>query len=181
MTRDDEYSKRKNMERMRQNIIKWWNVKDDGIKNFIGSLELEDPLYGCPVYASHKETVAEELPEMDSTDNPDSRDPVSQSVENDSLQIINVKDEEAVRIANEIYARLQREAESDAKRKEDEIAAAKKAYENDANYNATTNSYSGLYGQTPMNEEEKKAYDAIMAQNSNNSRNSSSLFQNQYH
>lgn len=161
---------------MSQNIIKWWNVKDSGTKNYIGSAELEDPLYGCHVYSAHQGNVTDELLKMDHLDDLDYRDPLSNSLDDPSNEP-NEKDSEAIRIANEIYERLQREAEADAQEKEAEIEAAKKANEEDAAFNASTGSYSGLYGQKPMSDDEKDAYAAIMAQNNNTAASASALFQ----
>lgn len=176
MANDDEYMKKRTRERMSQNIIKWWNVKDLGTKNYIGSPELEDPLYGCPVYAPHEESISEEILKMDHIEEADYRDPISNAPETSTAT--SEQDDEAIRIANEIYERLQREAEADAQKKEDEIAAAKKAQEDDSAFNASTGSYSGLYGQTPMSDSEKDAFAAIMAQNGNISDSASALFQN---
>lgn len=179
LANDEEYMKKRTKERMSQNIIKWWNVKDLGTKNYIGSPELEDPLYGCPVYAPHTESVSEELLKMDHIEETDYRDPITDITDQTASNAPNADvDDEALRIANEIYERLQREAEADAQKKEDEIAAAKLAQEDDSAFNASTGSYSGLYGQTPMSDAEKDAFAAIMAQNGNISDSASALFNN---
>ncbi|SFP96982.1 hypothetical protein SAMN02910358_00328 [Lachnospiraceae bacterium XBB1006] len=67
------------------------------------------------------------------------------------------EDAEALAQANEIFERLQREAEADEKAKEAEwIAKLSQEQEvNDSDYNATTGSYSGAYGKGNVSEETK--------------------------
>ena len=65
--------------------------------------------------------------------------------------------------AREIYERLESEAAQDEQVKQQEIEAAKQ--NNDMAYNATTGSYSGAYGQTPVESEEaKNQIDAILSE-----------------
>ena len=67
--------------------------------------------------------------------------------------------------AKEVYERLEREAAQDEELKQQEIEAAKQ--NNDLAYNATTGSYSGAYGQTPVESEEAKSQiDAILHEKS---------------
>lgn len=59
---------------------------------------------------------------------------------------------EAIARANDIFARLEAEKAADEAEKAAEIAAALAAQE-DSNYNASTNSYSGAYGTGPVDED----------------------------
>lgn len=63
-------------------------------------------------------------------------------------------DAEALAQANEIFERLQREAEADERAKEAEWIA-KLSEEDESNYNASTGSYSGSYGKGDVSEETK--------------------------
>lgn len=60
-----------------------------------------------------------------------------------------------------IFARLQAEEREDEARKQAEIEAAKRASEG---YNATTNSYSGAYGQGEVDTVTKGQIDQILAE-----------------
>ena len=72
------------------------------------------------------------------------------------------KEEEA--LAKEIYERLAKEAVEDETQKRLEVEAAKMLNDESA-YNATTGSYSGSYGKTPVeNEQEKQQIDAILSE-----------------
>lgn len=63
-------------------------------------------------------------------------------------------DAEALAQANEIFERLQREAEEDEAAKAAEWTA-RLAEEDESNYNATTGSYSGAYGKGNVSDETK--------------------------
>ncbi|MCR5677277.1 MAG: hypothetical protein K6G13_04520 [Agathobacter sp.] len=71
--------------------------------------------------------------------------------------------EEAIRNANEIFARLEAEKAADEAVKQAEIEAAFAA-QNEANYNAATNSYSGAYGTGPISEDTAAQAASILAE-----------------
>lgn len=71
--------------------------------------------------------------------------------------------EEAIRNANEIFARLEAEKAADEAIKQAEIEAAFAA-QNEANYNAATNSYSGAYGTGPISEDTAAQAASILAE-----------------
>jgi len=71
--------------------------------------------------------------------------------------------EEAIRSANEIFARLEAEKAADEAAKQAEIEAALAA-QDDSNYNASTNSYSGAYGTGPVSEETAAQAASILAE-----------------
>ena len=65
--------------------------------------------------------------------------------------------------AKDVYERLEKEAAEDERIKQQEIEEAKNHI--DMGYNATTGSYSGAYGQTPVESEEaKNQIDAILSE-----------------
>ena len=65
-------------------------------------------------------------------------------------------DPDILQTADEIYRRLQREAEEDAKAKQDEwVEKLTRDKENEAAYNKTTGSYSGHYGKGDISQETK--------------------------
>ena len=154
------YIKRREREKIAQNIIKWWNVQPEEHVCPIGSLELEDPIYGCHVYDASPDLSArssDELPE----------------------------ESEAIQRANKIYERLTREADEDEAKKLAEIEEAKRraaeSIEMDSAYNASTGAYSGLYGQTPMNEDQANRVTAIMSTNTSISHNVANLVDQNSH
>ena len=68
---------------------------------------------------------------------------------------VSAKDDESLKLALEVSARLQKEAAEDEAIKQAEIAAALAAAENTDKFNATTGSYSGAYGMNVNLDEEK--------------------------
>ncbi len=68
---------------------------------------------------------------------------------------VSAKDDESLKLALEVSARLQREAAEDEAIKQAEIVAALAAAENADKFNATTGSYSGAYGMNVNLDEEK--------------------------
>lgn len=72
---------------------------------------------------------------------------------------------EAIARANDIFARLEAEKAADEAVKAAEIAAALAA-QDDANYNAATNSYSGSYGTGPVDEDTASQAASILAEKS---------------
>lgn len=69
---------------------------------------------------------------------------------------------DSLKQAEEILARLRAEELEDEAKKQAEIEAARKQSED--NYNATTNSYSGLYGQSEMDSVTKGQIEQILGE-----------------
>jgi hypothetical protein len=75
-------------------------------------------------------------------------------------------DAEALAQANEIFERLQKEAEEDEKAKEAEWIAklSQEQGVSDSDYNATTGSYSGAYGKGNVSDETKDLAASILGE-----------------
>lgn len=171
--KDKEYVLLRAKEKMQQNIVKWWNVSDDGSKSFVGSLQLEDPTYGLPIYTPSESFLESQQQKLTQEDSSLSSDPIENTktdyqqeslLSKSSSESIESADD-ALRIANEIFERLNREANEDLDKKNAEIEQAKLKANSEATFNSSTNSPSGLYGSEPLSEQEKFDYDSIMAQN----------------
>lgn len=162
-----DYTERIKREKIAQNIIKWWNVHPEEQVYTIGSLELEDPLYGCHVYDASQDFSA--LSSDESSNTPDELP----------------EESEAIQRANEIYERLTREADEDEAKRLAEIEAAKRraaeSIDMDSAYNASTGAYSGLYGQTPLNDEQADHLAAIMSTNTSITHNVADLVDQNSH
>lgn len=108
----------------------------------------------------------------------DTEDQVSDNGANDSgANTASDASQDDLDLANEIFARLMAEAAADEAAKAAEIEAIKREQEaNEANnleqeateadYNAETGSYSGLYGKKPMSESESDILASILNTNS---------------
>ena len=99
-------------------------------------------------------------------DVPNSNIPEGVEIVDPTLDVSGI-DPDVLAQADEIFRRLQREAEEDdlAKKREweEKISAANDtANEKDPNYNATTGSYSGTYGQGEISDEAKAQAEAIL-------------------
>lgn len=181
MSHKHDYQDKMLQEKMRKNIIKWWNVSVSETTNYIGSPSLRDSEYNCNIYEPFTPPVSVAEPLSDNSF------PVTdESVPDNVTEEVSANvDEETHRLANEIYNRLNQEALEDEAKKIAEIDAAKLAYdnssteipvENEAAYNAATGSYSGLYGTKPMSEQEKENFDSIMSNNQSGSPTIDELF-----
>lgn len=82
-------------------------------------------------------------------------------VTKEELEAEKAKDD-SLKQAEEILARLRAEQLEDEARKQAEIEAAKKRSED--SYNATTNAYSGLYGQNEMDSVTKGQIEQILGE-----------------
>ncbi|MCR4956212.1 MAG: hypothetical protein K6A30_05970 [Lachnospiraceae bacterium] len=79
-------------------------------------------------------------------------------------------DPDVLATADEIFQRLQREAEEDNLAKQEEWTekiAAENAKQDDSAYNATTGSYSGNYGKGAVSDETKDIASSILNRKSN--------------
>lgn len=90
--------------------------------------------------------------------------PALKESQEDKLDLSGVSQEDLAR-ADEILARLQREAEEDerAKKEEWERKWAEENPDYSEFFNEATNSYSGMYGQGEIDEESRKLAESIMS------------------
>ena len=129
----DLIAERDKKEKMVKGVIKWWNV------HYTTPEELDETAGVTKVANDNYEEVVEDY--MDSDDS--------------FAHLTESLTEEQAQAANDIIARLEREAAEDEAKKQAEIAAAMAASEAtfENGYNETTGSFSGAYGSGGMMDE----------------------------
>lgn len=185
----------RNRDSRRHNVIKRYGVNNEDEVFYVGSLDLLDPNSGKPIYVPSKQQLedmefrekeaaelSEDFPvsdnlgfeteyEMDFSIDEGSKDSTSSDAEVFDSSSMSAED---LDLANEIYARLMAEAAADEAAKQAEIEAIRRETEaaesepevSDADFNAATGSYSGLYGKKPMSQSESDALESILNTNS---------------
>lgn len=183
MSFEKDNEERRKKEELKKNMLKWYGVKCSDEPYYIGSLDLVDPYSGEHIYVPSEQYLnyidAKERKEQEdalnqSTMYSESEDNTSNSDDNSANDLAlgsSDMSEEELKIANEIYERLMKEAAADEMARQAEIDAARRACEeaeaaDEGAYNASTGSYSGLYGKKPMSDSEADALASIMNQNS---------------
>lgn len=189
-----ENEEKRNRDGRKKNLIKSYNANCSDEVFYVGSLDLNDPYSGSPIYVPSKQYLADiEAKEREAREQMDQ----IKEAENNGVTVDVIADdtssansgsatgssgmsEEELRIANEIYQRLLDEAAADELAKQAEIDAIRQAQEEkeatDSAYNASTGSYSGLYGKTPMSQDEADALASIMNNNSSYTKSIEDLF-----
>ena len=131
----DLIQERNEREKMEHSIVKWWNV------HYMTPEELR-----AAQQAEKQEQVSV------------STQPGQEMNESQQLQTA----EEELHSVEEILEQLELEAKKDEIRKREEIEQAK--IEAESNYNQTTGAYSGVYGQTDVNEKDDGQIQAILSE-----------------
>ena len=131
----DLIQERNEREKMEHSIVKWWNV------HYMTPEELR-----AAQQAEKQEQVSV------------STQPGQEMNESQQLQTA----EEELHSVEEILEQLELEAKKDEIRKREEIEQAK--IEAESNYNQTTGAYSGVYGQTDVNEKDDGQVQAILSE-----------------
>lgn len=131
----DLIQERNEREKMEHSIVKWWNV------HYMTPEELR-----AAQQAEKQERVSV------------STQPGQEMNESQQLQTA----EEELHSVEEILEQLEHEAKKDEIRKREEIEQAK--IEAESNYNQTTGAYSGVYGQTDVNEKDDGQIQAILSE-----------------
>ena len=135
----DLIAERDKKEKMKHSIVKWWNVH----------------------YMTPEELAAEEAKETVSASSSQTMG-VSAPLYGDVLDAQSPLQPDTPDAAQEILARLNREAAEDEARKQQEIEQARLAAE--ANFNEATGAYSGAYGADGADGVHKEQIDAILAE-----------------
>jgi len=185
-----ENEEKRNRDGRNTNVIKKQGANFSDEKYYVGSLELNDPYSGTPIYVPSKEQLAdieskekiarEQMEEFKQSGHISESEQVPSSQtdsENSSMDSVfdsSGMSEEDLKTANEIYMRLMNEAAADEAARQAEIEAVKAQQEEEEasrlssnTFNESTSSPSGLYGSKPMSQNEADVYADIM--NSNNS------------
>lgn len=131
----DLIQERNEREKMEHSIVKWWNV------HYMTPEELR-----AAQQAEKQEQVSV------------STQPGQEMNESQQLQTA----EEELHSVEEILEQLELEAKKDEIRKREEIEQAK--IEAESNYNQTTGAYSGVYGQTDVDEKDDGQIQAILSE-----------------
>lgn len=131
----DLIQERNEREKMEHSIVKWWNV------HYMTPEELR-----AAQQAEKQEQVSV------------STQPGQEMNESQQLQTA----EEELHSVEEILDQLEHEAKKDEIRRREEIEQAK--IEAESNYNQTTGAYSGVYGQTDVNEKDDGQIQAILSE-----------------
>lgn len=131
----DLIQERNEREKMEHSIVKWWNV------HYMTPEELR-----AAQQAEKQEQVSV------------STQPGQEMNESQQLQTA----EEELHSVEEILEQLEHEAKKDEIRRREEIEQAK--IEAESNYNQTTGAYSGVYGQTDVNEKDDGQIQAILSE-----------------
>lgn len=131
----DLIQERNEREKMEHSIVKWWNV------HYMTPEELR-----AAQQAEKQERVSV------------STQPGQEMNESQQLQTA----EEELHSVEEILEQLEHEAKKDEIRRREEIEQAK--IEAESNYNQTTGAYSGVYGQTDVNEKDDGQIQAILSE-----------------
>lgn len=169
MSFETDNEERRIQEQRKKNIVKRYCVSTADKVFYVGSPDVLDPYSGKPIYESVPQDVGD-LIEDDSeiAMQSDELNATSDSSDDGSVFDTSSMSAEDLQTANEIYQRLMNEAAADELAKQAEIEAIKMQQEaSEADYNAETGSYSGLYGKKPMSQSESDALASIM--DSNNS------------
>lgn len=182
-----ENEEKRNRDGRNSNVIKWQGANFSDEKFYVGSLDLNDPHSGAPIYTPSKQQLEDietreraargQMEEFKQTGQmtpepaPATQTNSSDTASSDSVFDSSGMSEEDLKTANEIYMRLMNEAAADEAARRAEIEAIKKqaeeSEESEKHFNAATGSYSGLYGKKPMSDDEADVFANIM--NSNNS------------
>ena len=131
----DLIQERNEREKMEHSIVKWWNV------HYMTPEELR-----AVQQAEKQEQVSV------------STQPGQEMNESQQLQTA----EEELHSVEEILEQLEHEAKKDEIRRREEIEQAK--IEAESNYNQTTGAYSGVYGQTDVDEKDDGQIQAILSE-----------------
>ena len=131
----DLIQERNEREKMEHSIVKWWNV------HYMTPEELR-----AAQQAEKQEQVSV------------STQPGQEMNESQQLQTA----EEELHSVEEILEQLEHEAKKDEIRRREEIEQAK--IEAESNYNQTTGAYSGVYGQTDVDEKDDGQIQAILSE-----------------
>lgn len=131
----DLIQERNEREKMEHSIVKWWNVH----------------------YMTPEELRAAQQAEKQKQVSV-STQPGQEMNESQQLQTA----EEELHSVEEILEQLEHEAKKDEIRRREEIEQAK--IEAESNYNQTTGAYSGVYGQTDVNEKDDGQIQAILSE-----------------
>ena len=131
----DLIQERNEREKMEHSIVKWWNV------HYMTPEELR---------AAQQSEKQEQVSV--------STQPGQEMNESQQLQTA----EEELHSVEEILEQLELEAKKDEIRRREEIEQAK--IEAESNYNQTTGAYSGVYGQTDVNEKDDGQIQAILSE-----------------
>lgn len=131
----DLIQERNEREKMEHSIVKWWNV------HYMTPEELR-----AAQQAEKQEQVSV------------STQPGQEMNESQQLQTA----EEELHSVEEILDQLEHEAKKDEIRRREEIEQAK--IEAESNYNQTTGAYSGVYGQTDVDEKDDGQIQAILSE-----------------
>lgn len=131
----DLIQERNEREKMEHSIVKWWNV------HYMTPEELR-----AAQQAEKQEQVSV------------STQPGQEMNESQQLQTA----EEELHSVEEILEQLEHEAKKDEIRRREEIEQAK--IEAESNYNPTTGAYSGVYGQTDVDEKDDGQIQAILSE-----------------
>lgn len=184
-----ENEEKRNRDGRNSNVIKWQGANFSDEKFYVGSLDLNDPNSGTPIYTPSKQQLQDiesreraargqmeefkqtghmtEVPVPAATATQTASDTASSS--SDSVFDTSGMSEEDLKTANEIYMRLMNEAAADEAARQAEIEAIRKqaeeSEESEKNFNAATGSYSGLYGKKPMSDDEADVFANIMSSN----------------
>ena len=134
-TMKDLIQERNEREKMEHSIVKWWNV------HYMTPEELR-----AAQQAEKQEQVSV------------STQPGQEMNESQQLQTA----EEELHSVEEILEQLEHEAKKDEIRRREEIEQAK--IEAESNYNQTTGAYSGVYGQTDVDEKDDGQIQAILSE-----------------
>lgn len=131
----DLIQERNEREKMEHSIVKWWNVH----------------------YMTPEELRAAQQAEKQKQVSV-STQPGQEMNESQQLQTA----EEELHSVEEILEQLEHEAKKDEIRRREEIEQAK--IEAESNYNQTTGAYSGVYGQTDVDEKDDGQIQAILSE-----------------
>ena len=146
---------------MRRSFIKWWRVVLVPVFQPNAQQPVQNPTQDGGVTVQPIQPVQNNMQQAQ----PVAPEPVAPAAPQATPQAAPVEEEvdlfakddltDDEKAAKEILERLAREAAEDEAKKQAEIDAARAHVENsaDSSYNAETKSFSGLYGQGPMDED----------------------------